>query len=154
MGPVLRWGAVFGLLAGLYLLFAGQASADEVASAILGGAAATAYGFAQMHGSRPFSFRAPWARLVGHTLAALPGDAWRVARALLAALVRRPSAGTLSRERFRSAGNAPSANGRRALALLAICLTPASFVVRAEEDALLLHRMGGRSHPIDPDWAA
>ena len=82
------------VFAGAYLLFAGQASTDEVVAAILCGAAATALSILlRRFAQRSFRFRGvPWPRVLGRPLLALAPDALRVGRVLARAALLGPGA--------------------------------------------------------------
>lgn len=158
-GDLLFGGAVWCVLAGLYLLFAGQVSSSEIIAGMI--ATVTATGFAvSLHRarSRRLRLRAPWLRLVGQPLTALFTDSIRVARVLLRALRRRPdgAVGILARQPFRH-GDAPAADaGRRGLATLALSAAPNGYVlnVPSGDDALLMHRLVPAAPDPDPEWPA
>jgi hypothetical protein len=95
-----------------------------------------------------------WARAIG----SVPGATLRTGAALVAAIVRpdraRPSAPT--RPFRHGATEDPAERGRRATALLAASLAPASYVVRADggRDEVLFHAIGSAPPPADREWLA
>lgn len=146
------------VLLGCYLLFAGQASAAEIVAGLCSAALATTYAVLASR-SAPRRFApggAPWLRVVGTPLMALPRDAVRVGGALLRAVARRPEgaigqAHTLSfREGADDAGDA----ARRGLVVLGLSFAPNGYVLRLRTgDRLRLHVLAGPPPaPGDRDW--
>lgn len=139
---------------GFYILFAGEASATEIAAGVP--AAIAVAGFTVLlHrvAGRPFRLKAPWLRVLAGPLAALLPDAVRVGRVLLRALWRRPpgAVGSMVRQPFQKGGEDPASAARRGLVTLGSSLAPNGYVLDIPdgEGALLLHRLA--AVPSDPD---
>jgi hypothetical protein len=141
LGFVIAWA----LLGGVYLLFAGQASADELVAAAACGLAGALWSAAL---GRVATVRFRWSGralgALGHGVAGLPSGAAKVAGALVAALFGRARGRLVE---------APFVHGRRedrtdvawrAAAVLGRSTAPDSFVVRAPQgrDVLELHLFG------------
>jgi multisubunit Na+/H+ antiporter MnhE subunit len=119
--------------AAVYLLFAGQASPHELIAGLGASVLVAAFAIiAHRAAAAPMRLRLPWLRVIGGVAKDLVVDTVRVGAALL-----RPRPGTLSRV------GAPTEPGRRAVAILAASVAPNSFVVRAGDDGMVLHRLVG-----------
>jgi len=147
------------ILAGFYLLFAGQVSGSE----LIAGAPVTiaAAGFAVLlhrTQSRRLRLRAPWLHVTGQTLGALYPDAVRVGRVLLQALWRRPDGplGVVSLQPFRAGDDGAADAERRAVVTLSSSLAPNGYVLRVldGEDALAMHRLAPAAPDRDWEWPA
>jgi len=145
-------------LFGAYLLFAGSASASELLTSAALAILATAWSMALRHvsGARFRFSRAhlrPWAR----AWLDVPAATWKTGLALVRALVRREPAGRADTAPFRSgASDDPVERARRATAVLAASLAPASYVVRAEPggSTALMHGITDRPPGADREWLA
>lgn len=147
------------VLAGLYLLFAGQLSGSEVIAGVPASLAAAVFALL-VHRVQPrrFQVRAPWLRVVVRPIAALFPDAARVGTMLLRAMWRRPDGplGVISQQPFRHGGNQPGDAGRRALTTLGLSLAPNGYVllVPDDRDMLPVHRLAPAVMGSDPEWPA
>lgn len=151
--------AAWVILAGFYLLFAGQLSVTEVMAGVPATLACT--GFAVLlhrAQSRRFQLRAPWFRVLAMPLAALFPDAVKVGGVLLRSLRRRPDGplGVVSRQPFRHGGDEAPDAGRRALSTLGLSLAPNGYVLLVPDgrDALILHRLAPAAADGNPEWPA
>ncbi len=145
--------AIAGL--GLYLLFAGQVSKNELAT---GGLLAIAVAGWVLALRASCSARLavgtdhirPWLRAI----VGLTGATVRTGGALLAAIAGRASPRTDVSLFVHGSANEPRANARRATAVLAASLAPDSFVVRtpADENRVLIHRLAAARRRPDPLW--
>jgi hypothetical protein len=145
----------FLLLVALYLLFAGQATAPELAAAALTAAAATTYHLhVRHHACRQFRFTAPWPRLAGRIAWALARDTALVGWGLVRAIAGRPLRGGEARQPFESSGLTPSAAGHRAIVVLAASVAPNGYVIDVLEppNGLLMHRLVPRPPAPDRRW--
>ena len=132
-------------LAGAYLLLAGQVSRNEIIAGL--GASVTAAVYAAVaHRTvdAPLRLRLPWLRVILTVLRDLAVDTVRVGAALFSA-----KPGALSHRKPRAGEMADP--GRRAVAILALSVAPNSFVVRAEDDAMLMHRLAGSDGKGSPE---
>jgi hypothetical protein len=129
--PILRISATLVVLAGLYLLWSGQVAAHELeaagACAVLGTVSAALATWAM----RPrFSFRTTDLATLAKAVARLPGASWRAAWGLAAAAIL-GRGGAMGRKPFvRGPAASERDRARRAITLIAECLTPDSYVVR------------------------
>lgn len=143
-----------GLLLGLYLLLAGQASATEFLAAVP--AVLLAVGMAQAlrtHADRQMQLQAPWRQVLLRPLASICSDSVRVGVALLHAIVRPAAhAGMVSRQAFRAGGDQPCEAGRRALVVVGGSLAPNGFVLEVLPDALSTHRLVPAQPQDDTEW--
>lgn len=139
----------------LYLVLAGQVSADEIVAAIgLGGGATGWYALARRCSPRRFVFSndhvRPWLRAVG----ALAPATVRTAGVLLRVAITGGAPGKAVEQAFSTGPDAgPRDRARRASAVLAASLSPESFVVRAEvgRSEALVHAI--TPMPLrDPRW--
>ena len=145
--------AVLGL--GLYLLFAGQVSHNELVTGGLLAVVAAGWALALRAscGAR-FTVSAahlrPWLRSLG----AIPGAIMRTGWALLAVIAGRASPRTEVSLFIHGPADEPQTNARRATAVLAASLAPDSFVVRtlAGKDRVLIHRLTPAQRAPDPLW--
>ncbi|WP_428485702.1 hypothetical protein [Rhodopila sp.] len=165
------------LLAGFYLLFAGQISMTEIIAGVPATTAAAAVAVLLHRArSRRLRFRAPWLHVVGRPLAALLPNAVQVAGVLLHALWRRPDGpvGVVARQPFRQGeGHADDAGrrgqaddagwrgqaddaGRRGLVTLGISLAPNGYVLSIPkgQDVLVMHRLVSAPPSPDRQWPA
>ena len=148
---------MFVLLAGFYLLFAGQVSMTETIAGLP--AVLIAGGFwalQRRHRHRRLQYSGvPWPRVLLRPLAALGGDSLRLGAVLLRALFRGPAgaAGAVTRQPFRHGGGGAAA-GRRALVTLAASLAPNGIVLDIDDKAgiLSLHRLAPAPAQPDPMW--
>lgn len=147
---LLRWIT----LSGLYLAFCGQISAAEIAAALLAGLLATLFStLMRRMVDRTFNVRAPSRRIVAQAARSLMVDTLRVG----AVLVRAPFArhnGRFVRELPAASPDGASTDGlstagRRATALLAASIAPNGYVIEAQRDALILHRLADVSRGSD-----
>ena len=143
---------------GAYLLFAGQASTDEVVAAVLCAIAATALSIVlRRYAERAYRFRGvPWLAVLGRPAAALLPDAWRVGRVLARAALRGPGAaqGAWMWQDFRHGGESAEDAARRALVTLGASFAPNAYVLQLPDtrDAILLHRLAERAPSPDREW--
>ena len=146
---------VWTLLAAVYLLFAGQVSADEIASAIIVGGAATGWSIAVRHASaRRFGFDRAAVVVSCRALLGLPAATFRVGAKLVRAIAR-PARGHVRPQTFvYGARDRPEDSGRRAIATLAASLAPDSFVLRMSEprNQIEIHVFAGKPPRSDPRW--
>lgn len=143
-----------GLLLGLYLLLAGQASATEFVAAAPAVLLAVGTGWAlRTHADRRMQVQAPWRQVLLRLLASVGADSVRVGAALLRAVMR-PAAhvGAVSRQAFPAGGDQPYEAGRRALVVLGASLAPNGFVLDVAADALSLHRLAPAKPQGDTEW--
>lgn len=141
-------------LFGLYLLFAGRASGEELVAAAL--SAAAAFGSAllvrRLGGPRVYRFRAAWLIRAAAPLKALFVDLFLVGRALLGVIAGRAVRGTISRQPFDDGRETPSAAARRALVVLGASFAPNTVAVGVAPRRLLLHRLAPRPPSPDREW--
>lgn len=142
------------LLFGLYLLFAGNARADELVAGLLCSAVvATFSSLASRIAERSFDFRGvPWQRVVCKPLLAIIVDVPRVA-----ARLARPTIppGAVQRWRLAQASvDSPQTTTRRALVTLAASVAPNGFVVTVltDRDEAVVHRLVPAELPQDAEW--
>jgi hypothetical protein len=150
MSTILIWCA----LLGLYLLFAGEVSRNELACALVLASAGTAWVHLVRAGApRRFAVVRAIAP-VGKALARLPVATFFSGGALLDAARRGASAGRARRCRFvHGADDDPQERTRRALAVLSASLAPDRFVVTlARGDEALLHDLGAGAALPDERW--
>jgi hypothetical protein len=138
---VLRWP----ILAAIYLLLVGQASADEIALACACGALALGWSIALDHVARlRFRFSPAALKIVAQAVAGVPRAIIAVAPALL---WRR--SGSIRREPLARGGNTEVDAGWRAAALLAISLAPDRYALRWAKrgNAVEVHHLAMGSPP-------
>ncbi len=131
------------LAAALYLLFAGQASRQEMILALPIGVLATAFGIAMGRtGRQRFALRRDTLQDAGAALAALPADIGHVG-ALLAQAIRRRPFRPLGRREIQPIPARTSIR-RRAQLILRHSLAPNGIALGPAPDGsgLLLHRLG------------
>lgn len=143
-----------GLLLGLYLLLAGQASGTEFVAAVPAVFLAAGMGQAlRAHADRRMQLQAPWRQVLLRPLASICLDSVRVGVALLHAIVRPDAhAGMVSRQAFRAGSDQPREAGRRALVVLGASLAPNGFVLDVSPDALSMHRLAPVQPQDDTEW--
>jgi hypothetical protein len=135
------------VLAGLYLILAGQVSTDEVVSGAICAGSASAISLLVRHrAERRFQFSGCGGlRVLTKALAALPAETWRVASRLA-----RPAIppGALRRRPSPAAEPGPRAAASRAITILSASLAPNSYVVAelAGRPQLLLHVLVDAEH--------
>ncbi len=142
---------------GLYLVFAGQVSTNELITGAVLALALSGWALALRAccGARlavgPDHIR-PWLRAI----VGLTGATIRTGGALLAAIFRRASPRTDVSTFVHGPASEPRANARRATAVLTASLAPDSFVVRtpADENRVLIHRLAPARRTPDPLWLA
>ncbi|MDQ2802719.1 MAG: hypothetical protein M3Y41_08550, partial [Pseudomonadota bacterium] len=149
--------AVWVLLVGFYVLFAGQVSPSELIAGIpAAGAAAVFALLLHRTQTRRLRLRAPWLHVLAQPLGAVFPDALRVGGVLLRALWHRPagSLGQISRQPFNHGGDDASAAARRGLVTLANSLAPNGYVLRIPDDGdvLLLHRLAPTPTHPEREW--
>lgn len=141
--------------AALYLLFAGQFTADELAAAAACGLGTSLWAAAVRYvASRRYRFERGAIVAVGRALAGLLGATTRVAWALLKAAAT-GAGGEIRAQPFVDGQlSDPADAGRRGVAILARSLAPDSFVLRERqgESRLELHVLT-RTGKGDPRWA-
>lgn len=145
LGFLIGLSAAWALLGGVYLVFVGQVSADELATAaacgLAGGLWAAAIG-------RAATLRFRWSRralgALARGAAGVPSGAAKVAAWLVQALFGRARGGISQTPFAHGRRDDPTAAGWRAGAVLGRSMAPDSFVVRAPEgrDLLELHVFG------------
>lgn len=134
---VARWT----VLAGLYLVLAGQASRAEIVAAALAGAAGAALSLIlRAVAERQFDLRLDWLRALAGIAWSLVRDTVRVQGALAAALFEPRAGAVMRRPRDQPRGGAARA-GRRAVEILAQSVAPNEYVIEDEPQALCLHRL-------------
>lgn len=141
----------------LYLVFAGQASENELLTGVVLAVAIAGWALALRAccGAQlavGTDHVRPWLR----TIAGLPGATVGTGGALLAAIVGRASPRTEESAFIHGSADEPRANARRATAVLIASLAPDSFVVRtpAGEDHVLIHRLARARRAPDALWLA
>jgi hypothetical protein len=137
----IRLGLTWGCLFGLYLLFTGQTSRDEVVAGALTSAAATILSLVvRRSSSHKFDFTGTaWLRPLATAVASLPREVATVAMHLISP---NPASGILETEPLSSAPPDQTSATFRAVRILAASFAPNSYglaVVR--QDRLLLHRL-------------
>ncbi|KAB1072737.1 hypothetical protein [Methylobacterium planeticum] len=151
---MLQFAALWLLLSGIYLLFAGTLSLTETAAAVLCGLLAAIWTrCAGDPGEIRFRLRPDLFRPVLRAASELPGQTFSVGLRLAKAAVRGGSGGsaltaassTLSR--FSLADSNPEARADRAVGILAASLAPRSYVVRLdpERGIVVMHDLSVRS---------
>jgi len=144
----LRWA----LLAGLYLVLAGETETAELVAAALAGAAAMALSLLLRYAAeRHFRLGAPRGRIALKLPWALLRDSHRVMLALLKASIARHS-GAVVRQPFPRMGEGATSAGHRALGVLLASLAPNGYVLAEEKDALLIHRLAPAPPSADRVW--
>ena len=138
-----------------YLVFAGQASTDElVAGAICAAAASLWWAVTRRASAHRFAFdQGCWAA-AGRAWLKLPRATLSVAQVLLRALGR-PQAGAVDRRFYAHGRRAdPAECGRRAVGVLAASLAPDSFVLRtpADREEIVVHGLTRGEPTNDPRW--
>ena len=150
--------AVFCVLFGLYLLFAGTVSATEIGAGLVATASVTALAII-VHRRRTRLLRLlPPARLLLRPLLAVVIDSGRVGMVLARAVLRRPAGqvGQVVRQAFRQGGEDPADAGRRGMVVLAASLAPNGYAlhVPAGEDSMVMHRLASVPPSPDREWPA
>jgi hypothetical protein len=144
---VLAWVA----FAALYLLLAGQVSAEEMVAASLIGFGILAFSRHLVHlASHRLKLRLPWWRLLRSTAASLAKETVRVAALLLP---WRPfGEGVVMQQPFAFGGDAPADVARRGAVQLALSMAPNGIVLARPEgsESLPVHRLDPRQ-PASPD---
>lgn len=150
---MVRAGAKFVLLSGLYLVLAGQVSTDEVIAALLAGAAATGLALAVPRvAARHFDFAGvPWARLLLATLRSLASETWQVGLRLLRP---RPQGGRIVRWPLQAHGDRRQKAARRGLVTLGLSLTPNGYMlsVLPDREEVLVHQLVPDDPPPNREW--
>ncbi len=145
--------AVWPLVSAAYLLFVGQASADEVGLAIACGLGATLWlGVVAGAAGVRFRFELEAAAAAVRALAGLPLGVARTAGALM-----RGYPGRVVGQRFvEGRERDPADAARRAVAVLAVSLAPDRFVLRILEgrDRLEVHGFTAAPAESDARWPA
>ena len=158
MGRIFGAVALFVVLLGIYLFFAGEINTVEVVAGIVCAAAGTGLGIGSaVVAKQSFAFAPPWRALAAPFAALLP-ETLVVGRELVAAAVAGSGAdgrrGDFIRQPFRpgDAGD-PRTSGRRALTIIGVSMAPRTFVVRGERsDTLLLHGLPAKPPSPDDVW--
>lgn len=145
------------LLAGIYLVLAGEASTSEVVAAVVAGLAAALLSVAvRRTGERRFRFSGvPWLHVLGKPALNLATDTARVGAALARTVLRGPEAeGATVRQVFAPGGEDAQDAARRGLVTLGVSLTPNSYTLRImdERDEMRLHRLAPRKPPANRAW--
>ena len=156
---MVRMLATFGASLAAYMLLAGTSSASEFATGLVISAIATTWATIVRRASpRRFSFSGGHLRTWVRASRTVPGATLLTARALAGAILRSHDQASRADERpFRHGRAAAGAeHGRRATAVLAASLAPASFVVGIEgdRDRALVHTIGQARGPDNQDWLA
>ncbi|HEU5020152.1 MAG TPA: hypothetical protein VFT69_19495 [Pseudolabrys sp.] len=143
-------------LAGLYLAFTGQVSGAEVAVALSGAFAATAYRLGVGRFGRAFSSGLlPAIELSPRILAAVCRDVGKLTLAFLKLIVaaHRPQ-GSFVDIAFDPGRGDPSSRRRRGLVVTGISFAPNTYVVaiRRPQQRLTLHALMPLSGPKDVQW--
>jgi multisubunit Na+/H+ antiporter MnhE subunit len=141
---------------GVYLVFAGTVSLDEMATAVVVASLAALWAAVIRHASEQvFAFRRDAVAVVLRVLGNLIPATLQTFAQLLAAATFDQSPGRAQVTQFRFGTNdEPGERMRRAIAVLAASLTPDRFVVRIERDRneALIHRVGRADGAPDPQW--
>ncbi len=145
-----------GVLFGLYLLFAGTASATEIGAALATAALVTALATV-LHRRQTRRLRLlPPATVLLRPLPGLVRDSGRVGMVLARAVARRPAGqvGEVVRQVFHQGGEDPADAGRRGMVVLAASLAPNGYVLHipAGEDAMVMHRLAPVPPSPDRNW--
>jgi len=132
----------FALFFGLYLLFAGSPSADELVAGTVF-AAACSFMAARLRrcGSRALSLHdaVSWPHLLGQTIYSLAADSGRVGAALVRVLAGgHADLGRMALEPLPGAQAGPEAAGRRALLTLGRSMSPNGIVVSVPDGKAML----------------
>ncbi len=138
---------------GVYLLYAGEVSLNEILAGIPAAGALACFAVASRRAEqRHLRVRAPWPRLLLRPVGSLFADAAKVGRVLLAALVRRPDGpiGRAAAQPFREGGSDDA--GRRALVTLGSSVAPNGYVLAIGRETLILHRLAPSAPDPDRDW--
>lgn len=150
--------AVWCVLFGLYLLFAGTVGATEIVAGLFAVTLATLFMHVVHAGPGRRLRRAPPARVLVQPLLALAPDAMRVGRVLLRAVWRRPDGpvGSIARQPFRQGGEDPDDAGRRGIVVIAASLAPNGYALHipAGEDVMVMHRLAAVPPSADREWPA
>lgn len=162
-GPERAWNTIrvdrlfaAGVLFGLYLLFAGTASATEIGAALATAALVTALATV-LHRRQTRRLRLlPPATVLLRPLPGLVRDSGRVGMVLARAVARRPAGqvGEVVRQVFHQGGEDPADAGRRGMVVLAASLAPNGYVLHipAGEDAMVMHRLAPVPPSPDRNW--
>ncbi len=150
-------GIAWALLAGIYLVLVGQASATEVVAALLTGLVAALLSVAvRRTGKRRFRFRGvPWSLVLGRPALLLVSDTARVGAVLVRAVLHGPRIhGATVRQAFARGGEDARDAARRGLVTLGVSLTPNSYVLRIldERNEIRLHRLAERKPSANRAW--
>ncbi len=151
---MVRAGANFLLLFGLYLLFAGQASLDEVLAAGLSSAVIAALaGVVSRIAERRFNFSGlPWVRLIFRPLWSVMPDVSRVGMRLAQTRVR---GGAIQRWRFMAVGADSERDAARSAALsLAASFAPNGYIIAVlhGRGEVLVHQLVPTEQPGNAQW--
>ena len=150
-------GVAWALLAGLYLVLAGQVSTTEVVAGLLSALVGALLSVAVRRvGGRRFRFRGvPWMVLLGRPAVVLVSDTARVGATLAHAVLQAPGVhGATVRQAFARGNENSQDAARRGLVTLGVSLTPNSFVLRImdERDEMRLHRLAERKPSANRAW--
>ena len=150
---------IWPLLAGLYLLLAGQADTDEIISAVTLSAATAAYAcIAHARAHRRTRLPSGWPVAVLRAVRKIPPDAARVGWVLIRVLFRRPAhaAGACIDQPFRAGADTPADTAHRGIAILAASLAPNGYALHLEHDPdrLTLHTLAGTKPSRNREWPA
>ena len=149
LAAALRWF----VLAGLYLVLAGDASVAEIVAAVLsGGMAAAGSLVLQRTAERPLRLRVAWSRVFLQAVTALLRDTVAVSAVAARALVGRPH-GRVIRRRVREPRGRAARAGHRAVEILGASLAPNEYVIDDDRASLLLHRLSGTARRQDEEPA-
>lgn len=148
--------AVWCVLAGLYLLFAGTVSATEIGAGLVLVTLTTLFMLvAQAGKNRPLRLR-PAPRVLWGPLVSVITDSVKVAGVLVRVLGRRPPGpvGQVSRQPFRQGGQDARDAGRRGMVMLSVSLAPNGYGLHVPEgeDVLVMHRLARVPPSPDPEW--
>lgn len=153
---MLAWFAVNWLvLSGLYLAFVGRLSAAEVAVALCGGLAMSAYRLVLSRSGRPYSSGLVAAlELSPRILAAICRDVAKLTLAFLKIATARVPHGSFVDIAFDPGGGDAASRRRRGLVVAGISFAPNSFVVavRRPQGRLTLHTLLPAAAPEDVQW--
>lgn len=154
---MLRAAALWMVFLGLYLLFASPVSSSELIAGVPSAAAIAAFALHNRRAEdRRMDLRAPWLRVILHSLAAIPGDVTRVGWVLIESLWHPPArhVGTASHQPFDYGNDTAMDATRRAMVVLGTSLAPNGYVLMMPEgsETMVLHRLVLTPPRAEREW--
>lgn len=154
---MLRAAALWIVFFGLYLFFAAPVSSSELIAGAPSAAAITAFALLYRRSEETWmDLRAPWLRVILHSLGAIPGDVLRLGGAFLQSFWQEPRSqiGLPTHQPFRQGTDTAANATRRAMVVLGTSLAPNGYVLMMPQgsETLVLHRLVLTPAKPDREW--